>query len=137
VSCHERPSIVDQDESLLPLNEVIHLPNFFEALDIVLLALDAGTGEPLRDGNGELIKYNFGNTNWVPLMLRNSSFIIHPEEILADNFATLMEWRSDGVVPQENPGGFPTNDVDLLTAMEGVLASGCKRLHGASLFQHR
>ena len=114
-------------QSLLPLNEVIQLPNFFDALDIVLLSVDAGTGEALRDGNGDLIKYNFGNTNWVPLMLRNSSYIIHPEEILADNFATLMEWRSDGVLPPANPGGFPVNDVDLLTAIEGVLASGCKR----------
>ena len=114
-------------QSLLPLNEVIQLPNFFDALDIVLLSVDAGTGEALRDGNGDLIKYNFGNTNWVPLMLRNSSFIIHPEEVLADNFATLMEWRSDGVLPPANPGGFPANDVDLLTAIEDVLASGCKR----------
>ena len=124
-------------QSLLPLNEVIQLPNFFDALDIVLLSVDAGTGEALRDGNGDLIKYNFGNTNWVPLMLRNSSFIVHPEEILADNFATLMEWRSDGVLPPANPDGFPANDVDLLTAIEGVLASGCKRLDAASLFQHR
>ena len=124
-------------QSLLPLNEVIQLPNFFDALDIVLLSVDAGTGEALRDGNGDLIKYNFGNTNWVPLMLRNSSFIIHPEEILADNFATLMEWRADGVLPPANPDGFPVNDVDLLTAIEDVLASGCKRLHAASLFQHR
>jgi len=51
----------------------------------------------------------------------------HPEEVLADNFATLMEWRSDGVLPPANPGGFPANDVELLTAIEGVLASGCKR----------
>ena len=80
----------------LPLNQVILLPNFFDALDIVLLAVDAGTGEALRDGHGDSIKFNFGNTNWIPLMLRNSSDIIHPEEILADNFATLMEWRLDG-----------------------------------------
>ena len=113
-------------QSLLPLNEVIQLPNFFDALDIVLLSVDADTGEALRDGNGDLIKYNFGNTNWIPLMLRNSSFIIHPEEVLADNFATLMEWRADGVLPPANPDGFPVNDVDLLTAIEGVLASGCK-----------
>jgi hypothetical protein len=124
-------------QSLLPLDEVIQLPNFFDALDIVLLSVDAGTGEALRDSNGDPIKYNFGNTNWIPLMLRNSSYIIHPEEILADNFATLMEWRADGVLPPANPDGFPVNDVDLLTAMEGVLASGCKRLHAASPFQHR
>jgi hypothetical protein len=124
-------------QSLLPLDEVIQLPNFFDALDIVLLAVDAGTGEALRDSNGDLIKFNFGNTNWIPLMLRNSSFIIHPEEILADNFATLMEWRADGVLPPANPGGFPVNDVDLLTAMEGVMASGCRRLQAASLVQRR
>ena len=114
-------------QSLLPLEEAIQLPNFFDALDIVLLSVDAGTGEALRDGNGDLIKYNFGNTDWIPRMLRNSSFIIHPEEILADNFATLMEWRSDGVLPPENPDGFPANDVDLLIAIEGVLTSGCTR----------
>jgi hypothetical protein len=114
-------------QSLLPLNEVIQLPNFFDALDIVLLSVDPDTGAALRDGNGHLIKYNFGNTNWIPLMLRNTSFIIQPEEILADNFATLMEWRSDGVLPPANPNGFPANDVGLLTAMENVLASGSKR----------
>ena len=64
-------------QSLLPLNEVILLPDFFAALDIVLLSVDTSTGEAHRDGNGDLIKYNFGNTNWVPLMLRNSS-LHHP-----------------------------------------------------------
>jgi hypothetical protein len=62
-------------------------------------------------------------------MQRNSEYIIHPEEILADNFATLMEWRAYGGVrpPAENPDGFPVNDVDLLTAIEDVLASGCDK----------
>ena len=120
-------------QSLLPLDEVIQLPNFFDALDIVLLSVEPGTGEALRDANGDLLKYNFGNTNWIPLMLRNSSFIIQPEEVLADNFATLMEWRADGVLPSANPGGFPVNDVDLLVAMERVLASGCRRLHPAEI----
>jgi len=112
-------------QSLLPLNEVIQLPDFFAALDIVLLSVDTSTGEAHRDDNGDLIKYNFDNTNWVPLMQRNSSYIIHPEEILADNFATLMEWRSDGVLPPANPNGFPAHDVDLLTAIEDALARGC------------
>jgi hypothetical protein len=112
-------------QSRLPLNEVIQLPDFFDALDIVLLSVDTSTSEARRDGNGDLIKYNFDNTNWVPLMLRNTSFIIHPEEILADNFATLMEWRSDGVLPLANPRGEAANDVDLLTAIEDVLASCC------------
>jgi hypothetical protein len=59
-------------------------------------------------------------------MLRNTDFIIQPEDILADNFATLMEWRSTDVLPPTIPtSGFPVNDVNLLTAIEGVLASGC------------
>jgi hypothetical protein len=36
-----------------------------------------------------------------------------------------MEWRSNGVLPPENPDGFPANDVDLLIAIEDVLVSGC------------
>ena len=113
-------------QSRLPLNEVIQLPNIFGALDIVLLSIDTRTGKVRRDSNGDLIRYNFGNTNWVSLMLRNSSYIIHPEELLADNFATLMEWRADGVLPPANPDGFPVNDANLLVAIQDVLASGCK-----------
>jgi hypothetical protein len=112
-------------QSRLPLNEVIQLPNFFAALDIVLLSVDGRTGAVKRDSNGNLVKYNFGNTNWVPLMMRNSSYIIHPEELLADNFATLMEWRSDGVLPPTNPDGFAVNDINLLNAMQRILARGC------------
>ena len=77
------------NQSLLPLEQAIQLPNLFTGLDIVLLAVDSGTGEVRRDGDGNLVQYNFADTNWVPLMMRNSSFIIHPEEVLADNFATL------------------------------------------------
>jgi hypothetical protein len=123
----ENVDVVPVIQSLLPLNEVIQLPDFFAALDIVLLSVDPRTGGVRRDGNGNLIKYNFGNTNWVALMLRNSSYIIHPEELLADNFATLMEWRSGGVLPPANPAGFPLNDVNLLTAIQDVLARNCQK----------
>ena len=122
----ERVDVLPVIQSLLPLNEVINIPNFFDALDIVLLSVDSRTGQARRDSNGNLIRYGFGNTNWVPLMLRNSSYIIHPEELLADNFATLMEWRSGGVLPPANPAGFPTNDVSLLTAIRDILVRGCK-----------
>ena len=91
------------------------------------MSVNSSTGEVRRDGNGNLIKYNFGNTNWVPLMARNTSYIIQPEEVLADNFATLMEWRSDGFLPPANPGGFAVNDVNLLVAIQDVLEAGCRR----------
>jgi hypothetical protein len=122
--------VVPVIQSTIPLEEVIELPRegppaIFGVLDIVLLPVDTGTGDVLRDGSGELIRYGFGNTNWVPQMLRNSSYIIHPEELLADNFALLMEWRSSGVVPATTPGGFPVNDLALLMAIEQVLTEGC------------
>jgi hypothetical protein len=120
--------VVPVIQSGLSLEGVLQLPPpaIFGALDIVLLPVDTGTGAVLYDGSGELIRYGFGNTNWVPQMLRNSTYIIHPEELLADNFALLMEWRSTGVLPATTPGGFPVNDVALLTAMEDVLTQGCE-----------
>ncbi|MFN0172421.1 MAG: hypothetical protein ACKV22_38955 [Bryobacteraceae bacterium] len=128
VSVHVLPVI----QSLVPLQEAIQLPNFFAALDIVLLPVEPRTGVVRRDSNGNLIRYSFGNTNWVPLMLRNSSYIIHPEELLADNFATLMEWRSTGVLPPSNPGGFPVNDVSLLKSIQDVLTGGCRQRNPSS-----
>jgi hypothetical protein len=119
--------VLPVNQSLVPLNEAIQLPNFFTALDIVLLAVNPRTGKARRDSNGNLIKYSFDNTNWVPLMLRNSSYIIHAEEVMADNFATLMEWRADGALPPTNPGGFAVNDMNLLVAIQKVLASGCRK----------
>jgi hypothetical protein len=58
-------------------------------------------------------------------MLRNSNYIIHPEELMADNFALLMEWRSTGILPSATPAGFPVNDVGLLEAIQDVLTAGC------------
>jgi hypothetical protein len=120
--------VVPVIQSRISLEELLLLPppiNLSAVLDIVLLPVDTGTGAVLRDGGGELIRYGFGNTDWVPQMLRNSSFIIQPEELLADNFALLMEWRSSGVVPATTPGGFPVNDLALLMAIENVLTAGC------------
>ena len=117
-------------QSTVPLEDIIELPTsgpppIFGVLDIVLLPVDIGTGAVLRDASGEPIRYGFGNTSWVPQMQRNSSYIIHPEELMADNFALLMEWRSSGVIPATTPSGFPVNDVALLTAIEELLAAGC------------
>jgi hypothetical protein len=117
--------VLPVNQSRLPLADAILLPSIFEALDIALLAVDGDTGAVQRDANGAPIRYHFGNTNWPQLMLRNSSFIIHPEEVLADNFATLMEKRATGVLALANPGGFPNNDPGLLDAIETVLTTGC------------
>jgi len=100
-------------------------PAIFGVLDIVLIPVDTGTGDIVRGPGGELVTYGFGNTNWVPQTLRNTNFIIHPEEIMADNFASLMEWRDSGELPTDNPSGFPIHAPDLLRDMEDVMTEGC------------
>jgi hypothetical protein len=119
-------AVLPVNQSTVPLAEAIQLPSIFAALDIVLLAVDTDTGDVLRDASGALVAHGFGNTDWPPRLLRNSSFIIHPEEVLADNFATLMEERATGSLAPTNPGGFPLNDVALLRDIEDVLTSGCR-----------
>lgn len=109
------------------LSEILRLNSFFEALEVVLLAVEPKTGKAARDENGQLVKFGFTNTDWAPRMQRNSSYIIHPEELLADNFATVMEWRAEGNVPARNPGGDSVNDVGLLTAIRDALAADCSQ----------
>lgn len=116
--------------STASLEEVIQLPTagppaIFGVLEILLLPVDTANNELVRGANGELVTYNFGNTSWVPQTLLNTNFIIHPEEIMADNFALLMEWRATGMLPATTPGGFPVNDIQLLEDFEDVLTEGC------------
>ncbi len=118
--------VVPVNQVLVPLAEAIALPSVFAALDVSLVAVHVDTSEVVRDINGELVTHSFlGSTDWATLMSRNSNYIIHPEEVLADNFATLMEWRAEGVLPVTNPFGVPINDVALLTSIEEILAGRC------------
>jgi hypothetical protein len=122
--------VVPVIQTTVPLEGILQLPTtgpppIFQVLDIVLLPVDVTSGGVIRDEDGQLIRYSFGNTDWPQQMLRNSGYIIHPEELLADNFALLMEWRLNGVQPTAMPSGFPVNDPDLLKQMEAVLTKGC------------
>jgi hypothetical protein len=124
-------------QAAVPLEEFIAISEggmsmgaFFEAIDFVLLPVDTGTRAVLRDGNGYPIIYRFDDTDWIERMQRNSSYIIHPDELMAENFGLLMEWRRSGTVPESVPGGpgegFPVNDIELLREIEKVLTTGCE-----------
>jgi hypothetical protein len=121
-------------QAAVPLEEFVAISEqgmkaLFEAVDFVLLPVDTGTGTVLRDDRGKPVVYKFEDTDWVDRMQRNSSYIIHPDELLADNFALLMEWRRSGNVPEAVPGGpgqgFRVNDLELLREIETVLTAGC------------
>jgi hypothetical protein len=121
-------------QSAVPLEELIAISEggiraIFQAIDFVLLPVDTTTRTVLRDDTGKPIVYKFEDTDWIDRMQRNSSYIIHPDELMAENFALLMEWRRSGTVPESVPGGlgegFPVNDIGLLTEIEKVLTAGC------------
>jgi quinol monooxygenase YgiN len=123
-------------QAAVPLEEFIAISEggmrmgaFFEAIDFLLLPVDTGTRAVLRDDTGYPIIYHFGDTEWIERMQRNSSYIIHPDELMAENFALLMEWRRSGTVPESVPGGpgagFPVNDIGLLEEIQKVLTAGC------------
>jgi hypothetical protein len=103
-------------------------------IEIVLVTVDPTREHVLRDSAGAPIIYPVDGTNLVERIARNTSYMIHPQEVLADNFALLMEWRATGVQPDAVPGGpgegFPVNDVQLLQAMERVLTHGCPTAAG-------
>jgi hypothetical protein len=126
-------------QAAVPLEEFIAISEggmiagaFFEAVDFVLLPVDTRTRAIRRDDSGYPITYRFGDTDWIERMQRNSSYIIHPDELMAENFALLMEWRRSGTVPESVPGGpgagFRVNDVQLLEEMQKVLTAGCGKL---------
>ena len=118
----------------IPLEEVIRLPTggppaIARHIELVLVAVDPQTGRVLRETAGAPITYPLDDTNLIDRMARNTSYMFHPQEVIADNFALLMEWRATGVQPGRVPGGpgegFPVNDVPLLRAIESVLSQGC------------
>jgi hypothetical protein len=121
-------------QAAVPLEEFIAISEgglraVFEALDFVLLPVDTGARTVLRDDRGKPVIYKFDDTDWIDRMQRNSSYIIHPDEIMAENFALLMEWRHSGTMPESIPGGpgegFPVNDKELLREIEKILTAGC------------
>jgi hypothetical protein len=123
----------------IPLEEVIRLPAggppaIARHLELVLVAVDPQTGRVLRDAAGAPIIYPLDDTDLADRMARNTSYMIHPQEVIADNFALLMEWRATGVQPDVVPGGpgegFLVNDVPLLREIERVLTHGCSAAGG-------
>jgi hypothetical protein len=115
----------------ISLQEVIALPTdgppaILNHVEVVLLPVDTLTGEVLRHDNGTLRMHGPSDTDWLARMQRNSSYVIHPNELLADNFALLIQWRSSGSQPTTTPRGYPVADIDLIQNVESLLGAGCK-----------
>ena len=136
---HGPVEVVPLIRPTIPLAEVIQLPiggppAIGRHIEMVLVAVDPQTGRVLRDAAGAPIIHALEGTDLVDRMARNTSYMLHPQEVIADNFALLMEWRATGVQPDVVPGGpgegSLVNDVPLLREMERVLTHGCPAAGG-------
>ena len=116
--------VVPITQARLPIEEFIQLPNPLAGVEIPLLVMHPLTGQVIRDASGDPVTYNFGNTDYVPRVIRNTDFIVDPEEIMADNFSLVMLRRKNGVAPDFN-NGVPVSDLELLDRIEETLSEGC------------
>lgn len=98
----------------LPLADVLEQPSVLGVMRPTLLAVDPEAGAVLRDGEGSLLVVDAAGAEWTTRLARNTTYIIHPEEVLADNLSLVVRRRL----------GTPTAPTDLafLAAFEAALA---------------
>lgn len=78
-----------------PLAEAIHRTSVVGTMDVSLLAIDPDTRAIVRDDAGAPIVVAAAKTDWPRLLARNTKYTIHPEEVLADNYALVVRRRLD------------------------------------------
>ena len=76
-----------------PLAEVIGDGSVLDAVHVSLLEVDPGRGTVVRDAGGAPVLVEASTTDWAHRLGRNTRYTIHPEEVLADNFALLVRRR--------------------------------------------
>ncbi len=85
-----------------PLEAVLALESPFSALRIVLIEVDPQTALVKTSCAGPCT-VDAGESDWAARLAKNTDYAIHPEEVLADNFALLVKARSGGKVELTHP----------------------------------
>jgi hypothetical protein len=83
------------------------------SIELYLLQVDA-SGKPVLDGAGAPSIHAVPSTDYHAKAAINTAYAIHPEEVLADNFALLLTRRTGSGEPAEHP--------EILDALEEVLS---------------
>ncbi len=97
----------------LPLADVLERTSVLGVVRATLLAIDADAGTVARDAHGAPVLIDPQTTDWSRRIARNSTYTIHPEEVLADNLALLVRRRLGDAEPPADPA--------FLTAFEQAL----------------
>lgn len=87
----------------LPLADVLERTSVLGVVRAMLLEIDARTGTVMRDAGGAPVLVDPQATDWSRQIARNSTYTIHPEEVLADNLALLVRRRLGDASPPADP----------------------------------
>lgn len=88
-----------------PLADVLDKTTVVGVMNTSLLEIDPTAHSIVRDSNGAPVLVDPGLTEWPKRLTRNTKYTIHPEEVLADNFA-LMVMRRLGSSSQPSDSEF-------------------------------
>jgi hypothetical protein len=99
----------------LPLAAVLERTSVLGVVGVRLLEIDCVAATVVRDAHGAPILIDPEETNWSERIARNSTYAIHPEEILADNLALLVRRRLGAATTPTDPA--------FLAAFEQTLAN--------------
>ena len=86
-----------------PLAEVLERTSVLDSVQVTLLEIDPSAGAVVRDAEGAPVLLEASATDWSRRIGRNSTYTIHPEEVLADNFALLVRRRLGGEATVADP----------------------------------
>jgi hypothetical protein len=95
-----------------PPSEAVTAQNLLQLLSIELIELDA-TGAIARAADGRALVHAVEATDFTKRASINTDYAIHPEEVLADNFALLLTRRAGKERPAPRP--------EILSAIEAAL----------------
>ena len=87
----------------LPLADVLERTSVLGVVRVMLLEIAPDAGTVVRDAGGAPVLIDPQATEWSRLIARNSTYTIHPEEVLADNLALLVRRRLGATPPPADP----------------------------------
>ncbi len=87
----------------LPLADVLERTSVLGVVRAMLLEIAPDAATVVRDAGGAPVLIDPRATEWSRLIARNSTYTIHPEEVLADNLALLVRRRLGATPPPADP----------------------------------
>jgi hypothetical protein len=98
-----------------PLADVLEETSVLGFAGLTLLGIDPDEGTVLRDAHGSLVLVDAQATDWATRLAKNTTYTIHPEEVLADNLSLVIRRRLGTAATPADPA--------FLEAFEAILSA--------------